>query len=466
METTPLVPGASEPLKWTALVTALFVCIGGVLLGYDIGVANGALLPVSRHFDLNHQEMEIFVGVLNLMAVPGTIVGGWLADRFGRRLATATGGITFLVGNSMMAFAPSYIVLVAGRGIAGLAVGIALVTGPLYTAETAPARIRGMLVASVDVSYNVGILLGYVAGFAFSDLPDDRSWRWMFACGLLPPTLNLIGVFAFLRESPRWLAMKGRLHEAETVLHWLLGPIEAEQTSKKLKEGMDTKEESELSWTAAFSTSSVRGLLLIGCGVAFFSQATGVNTISYYSSFILHENGMDLRLALTITIFFGVIQVCASIVSTVLVDKVGRVPLLLASSLGMGLSMLMLGLAFMLEWPLWCMVAPMFTLIMMFSLGYAPVVYILNSEIYPKHCRSKGAVCSVSTSRITGGVVAITFLSLVRAVTYGWAFLFYACIGFIAAVFVYRVVTETKGTYLEEQDEAYRSPSRKPEHNA
>lgn len=266
------------------------------------------------------------------------------------------------------------------------------------------------------------------------------------------PLISIIGVFFVIPESPRWLASRNRLPEAETVLHWLLGPLEAQSALKKLTHSVQANEDKELSWWKMFTTKQTRWLVFVGGGVAFFSQATGIETITYYSNVILDEAGMTRNAYLRATLMIGLFKLAAIIVSGFFVDSFGRRPLLLISSVGMAVSMGTLGLAFWFAWSWEYKVFPMVTFMVLFSIGYGPIVYTLNAEIYPKNCRSKGLIFAMGIGRIISAIVAMTFLTLTGLLTFGGAFLFYAAFGVVAAAFIVFVVPETKGTHLEDQD--------------
>lgn len=445
-------PLVTEPVKTAAIVAVAFACLSGVLLGYDIGITNGALQPVANTFDMTHQQMEIFVGFLSLFALPGCLVGSYAAELCGRRGAIGIGAVIFLAGNLLMTFATSFIMLIIGRALAGVAVGMTLVVEPLYTAETSPARLRGMLSTNVEVSFNVGIVLGFFASWMLQDLPDSTSWRWMFALCLFAPLVSLLGVCCILPESPRWLASRGRMDEAEEVLKRLLGPIEAKKSFEqmKLSRAGQRTDEAEMSWTQMFTSEKTRWLVFIGGGIAFFSQATGIESIMYYSGVILEEGGLSRNGMLTAVMIMGLFKLAAIIAQGSVVDVVGRRPLLVLSSVGMSLCMFSLGLAFVLSWGWQLKVVPIIGFVALFSLGYGPIVYTLNAELYPTSCRAKGLTFAMAVGRVFSALVSMTFLSLARLLSFGGAFMFFAFWGAVAAAFVIAVVPETKGKSLED----------------
>lgn len=325
-----------------------------------------------------------------------------------------------------------------------------LVTEPLYTAEVAPARVRGMLNTNVEVSFNVGIVLGFLVSWMLRDLPDSVSWRWMFSLCLLAPVVSLVGVFFVLPESPRWLASRGRFEEAEKVMDQLLGPIEKSKTLESMKQRGLATQDPEMGWWEMFTSKKTRWLVFLGGGIAFFSQATGIESVMYYSSVILEEGGLSRNGMLLATLIMGCFKLVAIIVQGSVVDVVGRRPLLVVSSLGMCFSMLLLGLAFVFSWDWQLKVVPIVSFVVLFSLGYGPIVFTLNAELYPTECRSKGLTFAMAVGRVMSALVSLTFLTLADLLTFGGAFLFFALWGAVAAAFVTFLVPETKGMSLEE----------------
>jgi len=442
-------PLIAEPIRQAAIAGASFTCLSGLVLGYDIGTTNGSLQPISDHFKLEDEQMELYAGILNLMAVPGCIFASWAADKFGRRVSIGIGAVMFLIGNALMTFAPDFKHLVLGRALAGFAVGVTHVTEPLYIAETSPASRRGMMSTNVEVSFNVGILAGFTSSYVFRNFPDDISWRLMIGASLIAPIASLFGVFFVLYESPRWLASQGRLIEAETNLNQLLGPMEASKILSTLKGG-PTKEHRR-SVHEVVASSNTRWLLFLGCGVAFFSQATGIESIMYYSSVILQRGGLTRASMLLAMVFLGAIKVIAILVQGVFVDGLGRRPLLILSSLGMSVCMLGLGSAFFFgsDWQM--KLLPIYCFTILFSLGFGPIVYTLNAELFPTEIRSMGLASAMLVGRATSAAVAISFLSLVKAVTMPGAFACFAIFGLLAASFVYFLVPETSGKDVDEE---------------
>lgn len=178
---------------------------------------SGAILFIKEDLNITSIQVEILVGSLNVVSLVGSLASGRTSDWIGRRYTIVLAACTFLVGALMMGFAPSFAFLMAGRIVAGIGVGYALIIAPVYVAELSPAMTRGFLSSLPELFINIGILLGYVSNYALSGLSSDINWRLMLGLAAVPALVVGLGVLA-MPESPRWLVMKGRIHEAKWVL--------------------------------------------------------------------------------------------------------------------------------------------------------------------------------------------------------------------------------------------------------
>lgn len=178
---------------------------------------SGAVIFIKDELKITRVQVEVLVGILNMMSLVGSLLSGKTSDYIGRRYTVILAAATFLIGALLMGLAPSYPVLMAGRMIAGVGVGYSLMIAPVYTSEIAPANSRGLLASLPEFFIVGGILMGYISNFALAGLPSRINWRMMLGLAVIPAIVVGVGVL-FMPESPRWLVMKGRIDEANDVL--------------------------------------------------------------------------------------------------------------------------------------------------------------------------------------------------------------------------------------------------------
>lgn len=322
----------------------------------DIAILSGAILFIKDYLKLNDTQSEILMGIINIYCLIGSTVAGRVSDRIGRRKTMVFAAAIFFAGALLMGSATNYAFLMVGRFVAGIGVGFALMIAPVYTAEVAPASTRGFFTSFPEVFINGGILLGYISNFAFAPLPNYLNWRLMLGAGGLPAVLLGIGVLA-MPESPRWLVMQGRLGEARMVLEKTSdNNEEAEFRLSEIKEAVgipqhctgDTvdvpkRSHGEGVWKELLirPTSAVRRILVASIGIHFFQQASGIDAVVLYSTRIFEKAGIKSeRGLLGATMAVGFTKTIFILVATTLVDRFGRRTLLLASTMGMIISLL------------------------------------------------------------------------------------------------------------------------------
>ena len=433
-------------------VVALVGALGGILFGFDTGAISGAILYLKKEFSLSSTLQEVVTSIALLGAAIGALVGGPLADRFGRRHLIAATSIVFVIGSLAAAFAQSVEWLIAARLVLGSAIGIASFVAPLYLSEIAPAKIRGALVSLSQVAVTVGILSSYLIDYAFA---HAGGWRWMFGIGAVPALALGIGIM-LMPSSPRWLMMKGRRKDAGRALARIRGSakdVDAD-SDPELQEIGDNVARPKTGY-AILLRPEFRPPLIIGIVLAALQQVTGINTVIYYAPTIFEFAGLgSAGAAIFATLGVGIVNVVLTLVALWLIDRVGRRPLLLVGEAGMLVSLIVLGVGFF-----WhgaggmtdlITAASLMTYVGFFAIGLGPVFWLLIAEIYPQEVR--GLAMSVATLTNWGMnlLVALTFLTLVDALGTSATFWLYAALTGVALVFTWRFVPETKGRTLEE----------------
>jgi SP family galactose:H+ symporter-like MFS transporter len=428
-------------------LAAAISALGGLLFGYDTGVISGAILFIRKDFALSPTAVEFVVSCVLVGAVVGAIMGGMLADRFGRRrliIATAT---LFVIAALGTAIAPTLPLLVAGRIAIGVAIGIASFTTPLYIAEISPVSLRGRLVSVNQLALTSGIVLAFLVDYA---LAANHAWRVMFGLAAIPAAVLGIGMI-WLPESPRWLLSRQNPDAARLILQRIRQPGQVEDEMTAIQNGLKTQS----GGAADLLKPLIRPALIVGVALAMFQQITGINTVIYYAPTIFGYAGFaSASASILASVSVGVVNVLMTGVAVLLMDRVGRRPLLLISLAGMVMGLASLGLAFALPRLSgslgWLAVASLMLFVGSFAIGLGPVFWLLISEIYPLKVRGLAMSLATVANWGTNLLVALTFLSLIHAVGKAMTFWLYALTGIGAWLFIWFLVPETKGKSLEE----------------
>jgi sugar porter (SP) family MFS transporter len=434
--------------RFTLLLTASVAALGGLLFGYDTSVISGAMLFLRREFHLSDNQLEFAVAIALAGALAGSAVAGYSADRWGRRKVLIATGIGFGVFAILSGMATGLVTFCIARFFVGFSIGLASLVSPLYIAEVSPPKTRGALVTLNQLAITVGIAVAYFVDHA---LASTENWRWMFITAVFPSIALLAGM-VYLPESPRWWVRMGQRARALATFERLGQGAEAETEVRDVEQAL-------LEETGGFGLLFQPGFriaVLIGVGVAIFSQITGINTIIYYSPMIFRMAGYPSdKAAILAAAIIGVADVLITIVSILLVDRLGRRRLLLIGTAGMAVALVLVGSSF--YWHTSGIVLyEVIAYTTFFGVSLGPVSWLLLSEIYPTKIRGKAM--SLGTLSIWGAnwVVAETFLSLVHAAGPAGTFWIFAAMCVVAFVFCYALVPETKGKSLEEIERYWR----------
>jgi sugar porter (SP) family MFS transporter len=422
--------------------------LGGILYGFDMGVIAAALIFVRESFSLSTRMEEVVVSVVLVGAMSGAFAGGAIADRIGRRSTLLWGGAIFLVGSLLAPASPNAITLIVARALLGVAIGFTSVTAPVYVSELAPPKSRGMLIGLYQFALTLGIALADLVGYWLS---AQHAWRLMFGLGALPAALFVV-LLLTLPESPRWLYAQNRISEAQSVLKVFTDEAGARLLIEDIRSALQIKVERR--WSALWG-SGVRYSLLVAVGFTVLQQVTGINTIIYYGPQIFSLAGITSnRSAIFATLLVAVTNVLATIIALVLVDRVGRKPLLYVGITGMTASLLLLAYSFHNTAAFGAAPGVIATICLMvyitcFAFSMGPIAWILVSEVFPLQLRGRGVAAASLGSGASNFLVSLTFLSLIKGAGNVATFLIYAGFCILTLLFVRYIVPETKGRELE-----------------
>ncbi|KAG0233966.1 myo-inositol transporter [Actinomortierella wolfii] len=509
----------SSPSKFLYFLIAV-LAIGGFLFGYDTGVISGALLPIKEEFGLSSQDQEFVVGGTTLGAILGGMMAGLLTDVVGRKPVTLLSSVIFIVGAALMTFAHAYWLLLLGRVVVGVGVGLAALVVPLYIGELAPSAYRGRLVTLNVLLITGGQVIAYLVSSALTDVTN--GWRWMMAVSALPAILQLV-TLPFLPESPRYHVKKGNIAAAEAVLRKCMGESEANDVYianevEAIRESIDLSRKTRY---RDLLRPSLRRPLIVACGLQLWQQLSGFNTAMYYSATILRMAGFpDSKSATLFSILIAATNMLMTAVAIKIIDRVGRRKILLFTIIGMIVGLLILGVAFILivgftvkqdqcvqygsncaacltddrcyfqdatntcqdmGWngegkrptysgscPVdsdglkagsWLALASLVFYVAAYGLGLGNAPWLIQSELFPLDIRGKATGVATACNFTGNLAISLTFLTLTQRITATGTFWLYAGILVIAWIFIYYLVPETAGLDLEAIQELFNKDS-------
>jgi SP family galactose:H+ symporter-like MFS transporter len=449
---------------WLVVVLAV-ILLSGALFGYDQGVISGALHGIKATFSLSALLVEVVTSWVTLGALFGALAGGELADRLGRKRAVLIAGVVFTAGSLIEALAPNTLILVGGRLIVGVGVGVAAVAAPLYAAELAPSALRGRFISAYQLAVAGGIFIAYlVDGW----LSKDGAWRWMLGLSAAPG-LMLVAVALVTPQSPRWLMRMGRRTDAAAQMHKIRPGTDPGPGLDKIATVLG-QEKGRASWGEVFG-KKWRRPLLVGIGLAVFQQITGINAIIYYADQIFAAAGFTTRASQTTVTTWAVggVNVAATFIAIAFIDRLGRRKLLLAGLLGMALSLAVVGATFefmtkaTVAHPAATSTAGIVTLVALvvfiacFAFSMGPVVWTVINEIFPGHIRGRAVAVATAFNWASAFIVSQVFLSLIGAIGNSFTFWLFALFCGLGWAFVFYRVPETKGRSLEQIQQIWKT---------
>lgn len=440
----------------------LVATFGGLLFGYDTGVINGAFSSLKENMALTPTTVGLVMSVLLVGAAIGSILGGKLADFFGRRKYLLYLSFVFFIGALLCALSPNITCLLIARFLLGYAVGGASVTAPTFISEVAPTEMRGKLTGLNEVAIVFGQLAAFavnaVIGIVWGHLPE--VWRYMLLVQIIPAICLLVGMWRS-PESPRWLVSKNRREEALAILKQIRPEQRAIKEFEDIVTLIDVEKEKHLyakkDWAIIFHTPWILKLILVGIVWAALQQTTGVNVIMYYGTEILRTAGFSERMSLICNVLNGVFSVGGMVIGVLfLVDRFKRKTLIIYGfALMATLHLIIAGADYYLMGEIkatviWLLGA-LFVGVMQGTMGF--LTWVVLAELFPLKIRGLSMGISVFFMWIMNAIVSYLFPVLQAKLGLGPVFLIFALINYLAIIFVVAALPETANKSLEQLEE-------------
>lgn len=427
------------------LILALSASLGGLLLGFDIAIITGAGPFLTEQFHLSDLSLGWAFSSLLFGCVLGSVTAGRLTDFKGRRKILLVVAVLFALTSLATGLAPNFSLFVVARFIGGWAVGGASIVSPLYVAEVSPPSLRGRMGALYQMSIVVGILASYAINYGLRNA-GAAKWRWMFITGVLPAIFFLVSLL-WVPETPRYLFLAGKDHEAFAILERIAGPDTASAEATEIRASISRERKARHSiWRPG-----LRRALLVGFCLAILVHVSGINTIIDYAPAILKSAGWKMDAALFSTFVIGITNCMFTFVSFFIIDRYGRKPLYITGSLGMTLALVLL-IAAVVTGHFQSGIVLLYILIYLafFASCIGPVFWTLVAEIFPNDLRGTAMTVPVLTQWIANAAVVLFFPLAFNQIGKVTTFAFLAVMSLVQALFTWLFVPETKNKALEE----------------
>jgi SP family arabinose:H+ symporter-like MFS transporter len=425
---------------------SLTSALAGFLFGFDTVVISGAEKTIQALWGLSPGLHGIAMASALYGTVVGSLLGGWPADRFGRKATLLWIGILYFTGAIGSALAANVVTFIVARFVGGLGIGISTVVAPMYISEIAPPKYRGRLAGMFQFNIVFGILIAFVSNWLLAGV-GVNAWRWMLGVAAFPSLLYAAFCFG-LPESPRWLfSRKGDRRAGLEVLQ----RIEPESSPTEIAAQADAilAASSEQASSGHFWTARLQKPMLLAILIAFFNQLSGINAILYFAPRIFELTGLGAKAALLQSIGIGLTNLVFTFVGLWLIDRLGRRTLLYMGSFGYIASLGLTAWAFFTGH---FSIVPVciFAFIAAHAIGQGAVIWVFISEIFPNRHRAEGQTLGSSTHWIFAALLTTFFPRMVASFPPGYVFSFFAGMMVLQLVWVKTMVPETKGVPLEQ----------------
>jgi sugar porter (SP) family MFS transporter len=435
-------------MKKQVYLYTLVSALGGLLFGFDIACINGAIPFFSEYFKLSEVMTGWAVSALLIGCMPGALIAGTLADRYGFKKVLKWLAFLFFITAIGAGLSTSFNWFVIFRFLGGIAVGGSSVLCPMYIAEIAPAKYRGRLAVTFQLAIVIGVLIAFAVDLLF--LHAVYNWRWMIITEALPAILFFFMLF-YVRESPRWLAKKGRFDEAEQVIRLVSQDSNIENVMSEIQNSIEIEKSGKK--INIFKPPFLK-LVLIGASIGMMNQFTGTNAVMYYATDIFRTAGFSADSAAMQTLIIGIVNLVFTLIGMKIIDTVGRKNMLMYGSIVMAIFLGVFSWAYISGNNKGLM--PLIMLlgfIAAFEMSQGAVIWVILSEMFPNNIRARGASIGTFSHWFFNALIALMFPIIVGILPKdkgtGYIFAFFAVATFLSFFFIRKFIVETKGKSLE-----------------
>ncbi len=455
-------------IRYLAMVCSV-ASLGGLLFGFDTAVISGTVGMVETLFGLSKLELGWFASSALVGCILGALIAGGLGDKYGRKPALILAGVLFFLSALGCSISYSFTFLIYVRILGGIGVGIASVISPLYISEFSPPKIRGRLVALYQLSIVTGILLAYFSNwmlqhYSIQHLGSQGGsemiykifvgevWRSMFGMEMFPALLLLV-LLLFVPESPRWLIKEGKNDQGMLILKKIGGASVA--TSEF--EGIIRSLNSEEGKLRELFKPGLRTAMMVAIGLSVFGQLTGINAVIYYGPEILEKAGIQFENALQFQTILGLINLVFTLLALMLIDRLGRRPLLIGGMAMVVVTLFIAGFLFLTDAPNGALIVIVLgAYIACVAFSICAVIWVLTSELFPNRVRGRAMSIAAFSNWGTNTLAAYLFPWYVASFGMHVGFFTFGAICLVATLFFWRFVPETKGKSLEQIEQIFR----------
>ncbi|KAG6598969.1 Sugar transport protein 10, partial [Cucurbita argyrosperma subsp. sororia] len=468
------------------IITCLVAAMGGLIFGYDLGISGGvtSMAPFLQKFfpavyeqeakaqggnqycKFDSQLLTLFTSSLYLAALVASFFASMITRMFGRKMSMLVGGLVFLLGSILNGAAINIAMLIIGRLLLGFGIGFANQSVPVYLSEMAPAKIRGALNIGFQMAITLGILVANLVNYGTAQIKSGWGWRLSLALAAVPAIMMTVGAF-FLPDTPNSILERGNMEKAKAMLQKIRGLDNVDEEFQDLVDACEAAKKVQHPWKNILQPR-YRPQLVICVVIPFFQQLTGINVITFYAPVLYKTLGFGDSASLMSAVISGVVNVIATIVSIVTVDRFGRKALFLEGGIQMFVSQLAVG---GMIWKSFgvngegsmsggieadILLALICVYVAGFAWSWGPLGWLVPSEICPLEIRSAGQAINVSVNMFWTFVIGQLFLSMLCHLKFG---LFFFFAGFVAimTIFIFWFLPETKNVPIEEMNTVWKA---------